>query len=401
MSSQLKFVLCEPKKSVRESLSKMLSSMGYLFLEAECSSYTALNDAIATSTPDLVVIGIDEDYSQALAVIRKIHGQLPDVAIMAVSSRNDGPTILETMRAGAGEFLNSPVEMSDLAEAVPRVCGSKINKSHNSTSRVIAVAGVTGGVGTTSMAVNIAAYLAQDPVNSVALVDLDLSVGDADIFLDCIPEYTLIDVASNVSRLDLSLMKKSMTRHESGVYLLPRPVSLLDNEIVTPDNLGRVLSVLKSAFSHLVIDISKSYSTVDLVALNFADHILLVTQLDLPCLRNVVRLLMSFDEFHGLKEKVKVIVNRCNLQSNQITVKKAEETIGQAFYWQVPNDYQTMAAVRNNGVPLVMQAPQANITQCFMNLTNSLLDVQKPTATPDAGATSGKKPWLGFLSRKS
>ncbi|MBL8852687.1 MAG: response regulator [Planctomycetaceae bacterium] len=400
MSSHLKFVLCEPKKTVRESLSKMLSSMGYLFLDAECSSYSALNDAIGASTPDLVVIGIDEDYAQALALVRKIRGQLPDVAIIAVSDRNDGPTILETMRAGAGEFLNLPVDMSDLAEAVPRVCGTKIQKTQNTTSGVIAVAGVTGGVGATSMAVNIAAYLAQDPVNSVALVDLDLSVGDADILLDCIPEYTLIDVASNVSRLDLSLMKRSMTRHESGVYLLPRPVSLLDNEVVTPDNLGRVLSVLKSAFSHLVIDTSKSYTPVDLVALNFADHILLVTQLDLPCLRNVVRLLMSFDEYHGLKEKVKVIVNRCNLQSNQISVKKAEETIGQAFYAQIPNDYQTMAAVRNNGVPLVMQAPQAAITQTFMNLTNSLFNVQKPAVPAEVGPATNKKQWLGFLSRK-
>jgi pilus assembly protein CpaE len=400
MSSHLKFILCEPKKSVRENLSKMLSSMGYLFLEAECSSYTALHEAMAASVPDLVVIGIDEDHAQALAAIRKIHSQTPDVAIMALSTRNDGPTILETMRAGAGEFLNSPVDMSDLAEAVPRVCGAKMQRTENTSSSVIAVAGVTGGVGTTSLAVNIAAYLAQNPNNSVALVDLDLSVGDVDIFLDCIPEYTLIDVASNVSRLDLSLMKKSMTRHESGVYLLPRPVSLLDNEVVTPDNLGRVLSLLKSAFSHLVIDVSKSYTQVDLVALNFADHILLVTQLDLPCLRNVVRLLMSFDEFHGLKEKVKVVVNRFNLQSNQISVKKAEETIGQGFYWQIPNDYQTMAAVRNNGVPLVMQAPQANITQVVNNLTDSLLNVQKPANHPSTNTPGGKKQWLGFLARK-
>jgi pilus assembly protein CpaE len=210
----------------------------------------------------------------------------------------------------------------------------------------------------------------------------------------------LIDVASNVSRLDLSLLKKSMTRHESGVYLLPRPVSLLDNEIITPDNIGRVLSVLRSAFTHLVIDTSKSYTPVDLVALNFADHIVLVTQLDLPCLRNVVRLLMSFDEYHGLKEKVKIVVNRSNLQSNQISIKKAEETIGQECYWQIPNEYATMAAVRNNGVPLVMQAPNANITQSVIGLTNSLFRVAGSEIPIEAATGGAKKQWLGFLSRK-
>lgn len=401
MSSHFKFILCEPKKPVRESLSKMLNSMGDLFLESECSSYLALDEALQASVPDLVVIGIDEDLPQALAMIRKIRAQTPSVSVMAVSSRNDGQTILDTMRAGAKEFLTSPVEMSDLAQAIPRLCeGNSKASGPAASSGVIAVAGVTGGVGATSLAVNIAAHLAQTPSHSVALVDLDLSVGDADIFLDCIPEYTLIDVASNVSRLDLSLLKKSMTRHDSGVYLLPRPVSLLDNEIITPDNIGRVLSVLRSAFTHLVIDTSKSYTPVDLVALNFADHIVLVTQLDLPCLRNLVRLLMSFDEYHGMREKVKIVVNRSNLQSNQISIKKAEETIGQACYWQIPNEYATMAAVRNNGVPLVMQAPQANITQSVIGLTNSLFHVAGPENVVEVAAGGAKKQWMGFLSRK-
>jgi pilus assembly protein CpaE len=398
MNNNLKFVLCESKKAVRENLSKMLNSMGSLFLEAECSSYSALADALESCQPDLVVIGIDENKDEALAIIRKIASTSPNVAVIAISGQNDGRTILETMRAGAKEFLTLPVEMSDLVSAIPRVCQGKEDPTGiRPTNCVIAVAGATGGVGATSLAVNVAANIAQNPSNSVALVDLDLSVGDADIFLDCIPEYTLTDVASNVSRLDLSLLKRSMTRHESGVYLLPRPVSLVDNEIVTPDNLGRVLSVLKTAFSHLVIDISKSYTQVDLVALNFADHIVLVTQLDLPCLRNLVRLLMSFDEYHGLKEKVKIVVNRSGLQSNQISIKKAEETIGQACYWQVPNDYATMAAVRNNGSPLILQSPQASITHSVVSLTNALLDVKQEPAAEAAGT---KRPWLGFLARK-
>ena len=63
---------------------------------------------------------------------------------------------------------------------------------------MIAVAGATGGVGTTSLAVNLGCALAADPNNSVVLVDLDLCLGDADVFLDTIPEYTLVDVAQNI-----------------------------------------------------------------------------------------------------------------------------------------------------------------------------------------------------------
>lgn len=400
MSVDLRFVLCEPNKAYRETLNKMLSSLDSLWLEAECTSYSSVEDVFSTSNPDLLVISIDDNTEEAIAVIRKIATQSPSTSIIAVSGKNDGQTILETMRAGAKEFVNSPVEMAELAGAIQRVLNLSPSSSNKRVSnRLIAVAGVTGGVGTTSIAVNLAASIAANPANSVALVDLDLSVGDADIFLDCIPEYTLLDVANNVGRLDLSLLKKSMTKHESGVYLLPRPVSLQDNETINAENMARVLGLLKATFSHLVVDVSKYYSRVDLTALTAADHILLVTQLDLPCLRNVVRLLMSFDEYQGLKDKVKIVVNRAGLNNNQISIRKAEETIGQSSFWQIPNDYAAMADVRNTGVPLIQLAPRAPITQSLLQMSKKLLG--DDISQPELGVTpENKNSWLAFLGKK-
>ena len=161
------------------------------------------------------------------------------------------------------------------------------------------MAGAIGGVGTTSLAVNLGCCLARDEKNSVALVDLDLCLGDADVFLDTIPDYTLVDVAQNVTRLDFTLLERSLTKHSSGLFLLPRPVQLEDIALITPDDLQRVIGLMKATFTHLVLDLSKCYSPMDLVALEMANHILLVTQLDLPCLRNVVRLMMSFGEMNG------------------------------------------------------------------------------------------------------
>lgn len=402
MSVDLRFVLCEPNKANRETLNKMLSSLDSLWLEAECTSYPSVEDVFSNSSPDLLVIGIDEDSDEAISIIRKISSDSPSTSIIAVSGRNDGQTILETMRAGAKEFVNAPVEMAELARAIQRVTQLSSNVTNKrSSNTLIAVAGVTGGVGTTSIAVNLAASIASNPANSVALVDLDLSVGDADIFLDCIPEYTLLDVANNVGRLDLSLLKKSMTKHESGVYLLPRPVSLQDNELINPENMSRVLGLLKASFTHLVVDVSKYYSQTDLTALTAADHILLVTQLDLPCLRNVVRLLMSLDEYQGLKDKVKIVVNRAGLSNNQISIKKAEETIGQTSFWQIPNDYAAMAEVRNTGVPLIQLSPRAPITQSLMQMTRKLLGEDFPEdSTEDLAAAGGKPSWLNFLGKK-
>lgn len=399
----IRFVICDPNKSAREITAKMLSSIDSVWLQAECSGYSSIEEVLSASQTDLLVIGIDSDIPSAIEMIQWTSAHSPNTSIIALSSHNDGKTILDVMRAGAKEFLNAPVEMTDLVKAIQRVTNLSTDptgETSRSKSSLIAVAGVNGGVGTTSIAVNLAASLAADPTHSVALADLDLSVGDVDIFLDCIPEYTLLDVANNVGRLDLSLLKKSMTKHESDVYLLPRPVSLQDNALIDPEKIQRVLGLLKAAFTHLVVDTSKYYSAIDFAALKAADHIILVTQLDLPCLRNIVRLLLSLEEYPGMKEKVKVVVNRSGLDSsNQISIKKAEETIGQNVYWQIPNDYGTMAEVRNTGVPLIQQAPRAGITQAIDSLTYNLIGKESSTR-PTQGEDPTKSNWLNKLLKR-
>jgi pilus assembly protein CpaE len=121
-----------------------------------------------------------------------------------------------------------------------------------------------------------------------------------------------------------------------------------------------------------VFDLSKGYTAIDLIALNMANHILLATQFDLPCLRNVVRLMMWFGNMDGLADKVKIVVNRVGLENGPITLKKAEETIGKKIYWQLPNDYRKMIAARNNGVPLIEHAPRAAISQSLIALAKAL-----------------------------
>ena len=141
--------------------------------------------------------------------------------------------------------------------------------------------------------------------------------------------------------------------------------------LITVDDLQRVIGLLKATFTHLVLDLSKGYSALDLMALQMSNHALLVTQLDLPCLRNVVRLLMSFGEMKDVGDKVKIICNRVGLDVGNIGLKKAQDTIGREIYWQLPNDYRTMVEVRNNGVPLIEQAPKAAITQAIMGLAQA------------------------------
>ena len=406
MTNVLRLAIVDPDDTKRESVKSMLLGMDMIWLEAECSRYEFFSDVVAQTNPDIGLVALDDNPDKALELVSRLSETSPNCAVLVTSSSHDGQLILRSMRAGAKEFVTQPMRIDDLLSALGRISerrngGPGENRPRG--SQVITVAGSLGGVGTTSLAVNLSCVLAQNAKNTVALVDMDLCLGDADIFLDAIPDYSLVDVSQNVTRLDFSLLKRSLTKHSSGVYLLPRPVQLEDCALITPDDLRRVIGLLKATFTHLVLDLSKGYSPLDMVALEMANHILLVTQLDLPCLRNVVRLLSSLNEMEGIGEKVKIIINRAGLDNGHISVKKAEETIGKEVFWQIPNEYRTMIEARNNGVPLIEQSPKAAVTQSIVALAGALFEEPKEkeeAAEGAAAAKTGRKKLFGFLGGK-
>ena len=375
MSAVIRLALADPNDSTRESLKGTLMGMESFWLEAECSRYEYFIDVVRESNPDIGILCFDGNPELALDITKKLAVECPDTAILAVATSTDGQLILSSIRAGAKEFLPLPTTAEELESAADRITQGRLTSGEQRSKpcEVITVCGATGGVGSTSIAVNIGCILAEDPKNSVVVVDLDLALGDADVFLDSIPEYTLADVCQNVVRLDMQLLKRSLTKHVSGLYLLPRPVELQDALTITPEGMNKVIGLLRASFTHVIIDTSKAFTEVDLVALRLATHALLVTQLDLPCLRNVVRLLMSFEEIDDLRSKTEIVVNRTGLDSGQISLKKAKETLGWELFGLLPNDYKTMVEVRNNGVPLNIQAPKAAITVALRELLTRLM----------------------------
>ncbi|HMO12988.1 MAG TPA: AAA family ATPase [Pirellulaceae bacterium] len=397
--SAAKVTICDPVEDSRERTKQLLLNVDTFCLEADCSRYEFYLDVVKQTKPNVAIVASDSNPEKSLELIRQISAACPGCGVVVISSSKDGQFILKAVRAGAREFVESPVEVQELLSALNRVSASGGQSNRLSAGSIIAVAGASGGVGTTSVAVNLACAIAALPDKNVALVDLDLSLGDADVFLDSIPEYTLLDVAQNVSRLDLSLLKKSLTKHESGVYLLPRPVQLHDVDTISAEDFSKVLKLLQASFTHVVVDLSKSYVGLDIVALNAAEHILLLTQLDLPCLRNVVRLIMSLDAFEGITDKIKIVVNRFGLENAEISLKKAEQHIGREIFAQIPNNYAVVSECRNNGVPLLQTAPKANITRSIQELAIRLVGGNHELDVAEAPVKKDKKSLFGFLSK--
>lgn len=399
MSEAIRLSICDPNERSRENLKKYLVGMERVWLEADCSRYEFFMEIVAQTNPDAVLIDVDSNEPKAIQLIAAIRASYPGCGVIAVSSRSDGQLILKAMRSGAGEFLNSPIQVEELSSALDRVTNNQAGQPKSKSGCVISVTGASGGVGSTTVAVNLACILASSPQNSVVLVDLDLALGDADVFLDAIPDYTILDVATSISRLDLAMLKKSLTKHETGTYLLPRPYNIEDSELITTDDFRKVMNLLKASFSHLVIDLSKAFGRMDHVAMQMSDHVLLLTQLDLPCLRNVVRIMSALEKQDGIHDKIRVVVNRVGIEKNQISFASAEETINREIYWKIPNNYSVVAESRNNGIPLIRHAPKAAVTVSLTELAAKLETYKAKTEEEVVEEKKERKGWLKFLSK--
>ena len=121
MSGTLRISICDPNETSRENLKKYLIGMEKVWLEADCSRYEFFNEIVEQTNPDIVIIDIDDDQNRALALVESISRTFASVGIVVVSSHVDGQLILKTMRSGAREFLNSPVQLEELVGALDRV----------------------------------------------------------------------------------------------------------------------------------------------------------------------------------------------------------------------------------------------------------------------------------------
>ncbi|MBS0206266.1 MAG: response regulator [Planctomycetes bacterium] len=406
MKSVIRLAIVDPNDVTRHALKTLLLGIDTVWLEAECSRYDVFNDVLLQTQPDIALVALDSDQNRGIELIGSIHQNHPACQILAISSHQEGSLILQAVRNGAKEFLTSPLKLEEFLGALERI-RQVVNKNAGEggptrASQIISVAGVSGGIGCTSLAINLGCSFAQKPGCSVAVIDLDLALGDADVWLDIIPDYTIQDVADNINRLDYALLKRSLTKHDCGAFLLPRPVEMEDHPPIGPDELRRVISLLKATFTHLVIDLSKTFTPLDQAAMELSDVILIVTQLDLPSLRNAVRLMQYFKRKQGLYDKVKVVVNRMGLDENTISLNKALETLGREIFATIPNDYATMVEARNNGVPLITQAPKARVTKSILQLVQSLdgpAEVEEKTEDKKAPRKGGLFSFLGSGGR--
>jgi pilus assembly protein CpaE len=260
----------------------------------------------------------------------------------------------------------------------------EVSEKYYREGRIIAVIGSKGGVGTTTIAVNLAVCLAEkEDVRSVALVDMNLLFGDVPLFMEIESTYNWRDITDCISRLNDSLLRDILSTDASGICVLPSPSYLSSQHVVTPDIIEHLLLLMRKVFDFIIIDGGQPLDDISFKILEVSDLALLISILSPPCILNTNRLLKTFQEMgFSPEENVKMVINR-QLRAPGSSIKDYEGArIEKEIFWNVPNDYQTTIAAINQGKPLVQFAPNEIITKNLRNLADKFLVESEETDLP-------------------
>jgi pilus assembly protein CpaE len=326
--------------------------------------------------PDLLICELGKQPDQDFAMIQSLLNKDVVGEVFLISEITEPRILMKAIRIGVKEFFPHPIETEEVRQALQRFKERKkdtMTPAVCETGQIITTFGSKGGVGTTTVAVNLAVTLSlREESPTVALIDMNTLFGEIPLFLEISPQFHWGEITSNIDRLDNTFLSNVLTRHHTGVHILPSPAYLNGHTRPTPETMARLLELMKAMFDYVIIDGGQATDDTSLRIVELTDTLLLITILSLPCLANTNKLIKSFIDLGYLsRDRIKVVLNRY-MKKSEIPLKDAESGINKKLFWIIPNDYRTTMSAINQGKPLAKIAPKAQITQAFGELAGAL-----------------------------
>jgi pilus assembly protein CpaE len=351
-----------------------------------------------TGAVDMLLLELDEMRpQQTFTHIRSLLSASLNLEVFLTASRTDPQVLLEAFRLGVKEFLPQPLTRQDVEPALLRFeerFNGRVSGSEMKSGRVVAVIGARGGVGSSTVATNLAASIQQTkPREPVALMDLDLHGGDLGLFLDLRPPQGLKHLAQDISRLDETIVRSSLVTHGSGLHLLASGYEGFDEIDPATGSTMRIIGLLRSMHRHVFVDCGHVLEPSVKEALDCSDQIVVVTTLSLPVIRRTKRLLGILGAAHYPAGKVVVVVNRYVNEQKEL-LSETEDMLGMRVAGLIPNDYETAREAIEHGKPLVTMASRSTIGQWYLGQADRLMAEKVSVNGTAAGKGQSKAAWF-------
>jgi pilus assembly protein CpaE len=364
--SIVSFIVFSEDDDVAEALGKLLDSASKARVASTVTSEADLAATVKRESQSVLLA--DLGYAPHVTLDRLAQCTLPQGGLVVCGPREDSEVILRAMKNGAREFLPSSPSEAEIAEMVENLSGTiQQGTGEASEASVIAVIGAKGGVGATLVTCQLAANL-QAVGRRAAVVDLNLPLGDVALHFDLTPTYTLADVAKASGEIDEALVGDLLQKHtKSGVEVLAGPSRVEDAELILESHVDAVLQKLRGRLDHIVMDVSRSWSSTCVRALEQADMIVIVALQDVPSLNHARAQRDLLVRLGVNPRKIRTVINRHGKDAG-VSQEDLVRFLGAQPDFCIPNDYATSIVSVNEGRPISDVAPDSAIADAFKAL---------------------------------
>lgn len=319
----------------------------------------------------IIFIDISENTKIVSEALDNIKLCTSKIVITSVDYSTD--TIVKAMRTGAKEFLPKPIIKEDLRRVV-EMFSHQGCLENDSTSKIITVYSNKGGIGKTTIATNLAVELAKTTGDKVALIDLNLQIGDVSTFLNLNPSFDVAYVIKNlIDKKEGTLIKAFEKFKNTNLYVLSDPNYIEQSESITPQQIEDLFKALKKVFPYVVVDMSSNIDQNSLKILDKSDMVLFTTIVNIPAIRNAQRCLNLFRSRRYPESKVKIVINRF-MENDEINSDDIETALGEKIYWKIPNNYFSIMESINKGTPVSEVNSSSNIANSFRDFASKISD---------------------------
>ena len=333
-------------------------------------------------SPSVILLSLEEPPMRGLATIEALQRQSPQTPVIVYSSQVDPEFLRRVMRAGARDCLARPVRADDLSEAVHaalaqgRARGESAEAESQGRGTIVTVAGAKGGIGKSTLAVNLAIALRQLTGQDVALLDADVQFGDVGVMLDIETsfDHCVSYVARGTTEVTRQMVADCVVPHTSGVDVLgvfPEPE---DWRTVGPARIARIAAALAETHEYVVVDTPGTINELVAASICEADIVLLVTSLEMSSIKDTKTAVRILESINVDPVRIRLVINDSTSEATSVSPQDVAEATGLRVALTIPHDRQLSRSVQR-GVPILLERPDGKFPRAINEMASAITGV--------------------------
>ncbi len=416
MTDTIKVLIVDDIPETRDHLTKLLGFEGDIVVVGSAASGVEAIELAGSLVPDVVLMDINMPDMDGITATEKLAQAVPTAAVIMMSVQGEADYLRRSMLAGAREFLVKPFssdeltasirqvyarekdKLSRMAAAAPAVAAAGGPAAPASTESgepgtVVAVFSPKGGVGRTTVAVNLAVAAATELGKKVVVVDGSFQFGDVGVLLNLNPKNkSIADLVPELEQAghEVESIDTFVINHSAGIRVLLAPPSPEMAELITPAGIKRVIESLRLTHDLVVVDCTAFFNDTTLAILDSADTILTMLSLEITSIKNM-RLFLEVTEQLGYESgKIRLVLNRAD-SALGIRVADVEHSIGRKVDDTIVSDGRSVVYALNRGVPFFLSNREAQVSQDILRLAKAVTGERAQVASDTVARKPAQK----------